>query len=625
MPNKAISGFFLFLLLTLKVFQSGAQVILTKYTSDLSVTGLNSEVYEDSSGKMSFEEVGKKTFQRQGKADLKNEHPKSVYWVRFKIHNSSGIESKWILETLTPNLYSLEAWIPDVDGRMKAHITGLNKNPFKEYPHKNYIFDLPSEIEDYEVYIRAWSPNVTGLEFKIRSQKYFTWYALNEYYFLGIYYGILLIMLVYNFLVFITNKEKVYFFYSLYLASCMFLSLSEDGLGMELLWKDYSSLNLYFYYYLAPSLFLISFVLYARSFLNLNKNFPLADKAAFISALIFPAINLFQAFNRDNKLFQLEDYYIVPFVIIFAASVFIYLKGYKSARFFILGYVIVFLSMIVLQLRLHRIIEANIFTVYIFNFGILVETVVLSFALADRLRIIRREKGQSDKELLFQLNKNSRLQERLVIELQEKNELSEKVNLELEQKVQQRTTDLMLKGQELTEANEKLDLYAKKLTDMNVQLDLDNWQLKKEVKKERTARIVQEELSYEEFIKSFSDKNACLSYLEEMKWAEAYSCRKCGNRKFTAKVFSRKCTRCDYLESPTSHTLFHGIKIPLNKAFFMIYSANNKGKQPTLEEMSELLNIGKNTCWDFRKKIKARLAEKKKVTEVDSWDVLILD
>jgi two-component system, sensor histidine kinase LadS len=57
-------------------------------------------------------------------------------------------------------------------------------------------------------------------------------------------------------------------------------------------------------------------------------------------------------------------------------------------------------------------------------------------------------------------------------------------------------------------------------------------------------------------------------------------------------------------------------------------AANNKEKQPALEEMSGLLNIGKNTCWDFRKKIKVTLPEKKKslgITEVDSWDVLILD
>ncbi len=284
--------------------------------------------------------------------------------------------------------------------------------------------------------------------------------------------------------------------------------------------------------------------------------------------------------------------------------------------------------MVVLQLRLHRIIESNIFTVYIFNFGVLIETVILSFALADRLRMIRREKQKSDQLLLERLQENSRLEKALVRELREKNELSEKVNRELEDKVQQRTEALLLKTGELTKANEKLAIYSQKLTDMNIQLDLDNWHLKKEVKKERTARIIHEELSYEDFSKTFADNNTCLRYLENQKWASHYRCKKCGHEKYTSKIFSRKCTRCNYIESPTAHTLFHGIKIPLNKAFFIVYASNCKGKKMTLEEMSTLLDIGKNTCWDFRKKIKARMVEKKKslrVNEVESWEVLIPD
>lgn len=627
MPGNIILRLLVLLLLsTVTIHLSKAQITLTDYSEDLSVSGLEAEILEDSSKELSIEEVKKKNFIRPVTIDLKNINPESAYWVRFRVKNKSAADVKWVLEALTPNLYSLEVYIPDEEGRMNVHTSGLSKNPFKEYPHKNYVFDLPSDLEDFEVYIRAWSPNVTGLEFKIRSQQFFTWYALNEYYFLGMYYGILLIMLLYNLLIFITNREKVYLFYSLYLAACMFLTLSEDGLGIELLWGNYSSANLYLYYYLAPSLFLVSFVLYARSFLNLQAIFPLADKAALTSAFLYAGVNLIQSFS--SEVFRLEDYFIVPFIIIFAASLYVFRKGYKPARFFILGYSIVFLSMIILQLRLHRIIEANIFTVYIFNSGILVETVILSYALADRLKIIRREKQKADTMLVSQLQKNTHLQQRLVQELLEKNDLNEKVNRELEQKVQERTQELIQKTVEVTEANAKLDMLYNKLKDSAIKLDIDNWELKKEVKKERTARVVQQELSYQDFVKVFPDKNTCLRYLEELKWGKTYCCRKCGNEKFSEKQFSRRCTRCNYIESPTSHTLFHAIKIPLDKAFYMIYAASNKSKKLTLDEMSGILNIGKNTCWDFRKKIKQRQTEKKKLLglkEVESWDMFILD
>lgn len=614
------------LLLFFELHISAAQVTLTNYTRDLSVTGLNSELYEDTTGNLSFEEVCKRNFIMPGKAELKNIHPKSAYWLRFKVQNKSGSDTKWILETLTPNLQSLEVWMRDAEGRIKVHSAGLNKNLFKEYPHKNYVFDLPSNLDEYEVYARFYSPNISGLEFKIRTQHYFTWYALQEYYFLGIYYGVLLIILIYNLLLFITNKEKVYLFYALYLTGCLFLSLSEDGLGVELLWSDYSSLNLYFYYYLAPSYFLITFLLYARSFLNLKENFPIADKMIFSISGLLLILTFIESFTRE--IFQLTDFYIVPFVLIYASSIYVYFKGYKAARFFILAYSIIFFSMVVLQLRLHRVIEANIFTVYIFNFGILIETVILSFALGDRLRIIRKGKEVADKNLVLQLQENTNLQKRLLEELEEKNLLTEKVNKELEQKVQERTSSLQARTAELTHVNEKLDIYSKKITEMNIKLDLDNWQLKKEVKEERKARIVHEELSYEEFMKTFTDTNACLRYLEDLKWGQTYQCIKCGNLKYSSKLFSRKCTRCNYIESPTTNTLFHGIKIPLNKTFYMVYASCLKGKKLTIEEMGDLLGIGKNTCWSFRKKIKERQKLKKKMLngkDAESWDILILD
>jgi len=605
-----------------------AQIILTDTTDDFYISAFHMDFFEDTTREITFQQVQHAQFGTPGSPLLKNTHPSSAYWIRFTVQNLSEKNSGQVLEALTPNLYLLELWIPDSKEQVKKYTTGLSQNRLKSYSHKNYVFDLPSDIESYTVYIRVLSPNITGLEFKIHSRQAFMRYALNEYLLLGIYYGILLIMLVYNMLVFLTNRERVYLFYCMYLMSCIFLSLSEDGLGVEHIWQRYATINIYFCRYLAPSLFLISFVLYARSFLNLSQNFPLASKTALAGALLFPGANIIRLLSGDSNLFNLEDYYLVPFLIVFAASVYIYLKGYKSARFFIIGYITVFICMVVLQLRLHRIIESNIFTVYIFNFGVLIETVILSFALADRLRMIRREKQKSDQLLLERLQENSRLEKALLRELREKNELSEKVNRELEDKVQQRTEALLLKTGELTKANEKLAIYSQKLTDMNIQLDLDNWHLKKEVKKERTARIIHEELSYEDFSKTFADNNTCLRYLENQKWASHYRCKKCGHEKYTSKIFSRKCTRCNYIESPTAHTLFHGIKIPLNKAFFIVYASNCKGKKMTLEEMSTLLDIGKNTCWDFRKKIKARMVEKKKslrVNEVESWEVLIPD
>lgn len=622
---------FRFLILLTCLILSGGEIYagidLTNQAEDLIIQGKEAEWLEDFSGKKTFEEIASKgAFHKSESGVLRNFNPSSVYWIRFHVKNNSSRDKKWVLESLTPNIKLLDVWIPDEKGVVRQYTSGLLHQKAKSYPHKNYVFDLPSTLTYYTVYARIYSPNDTGLEFKIRSQHYFTAYALYEYFFLGIYYGCLLLMLIYNLLLYLTNKERVYLFYSVYVVACIFLSLTEDGLGVEVFWKGFSSESLYLYYYIAPLIFLVSSVFYARAFLNLKVNFPQADKALLFITLLYSGYVGIEAFR--NSKFSLPELYIVPFVLIYAISIYIYIKGYKAARFFILGYTVVFISLIILQFRLNKIIEPNIFSVYVFNYGILAEAMILSFALGDRLKMVRKEKAEADKQVIIHLKENNDLKGQLVLELEEKNQLAGKVNRELDLKVQERTKALQEKTDELSLAHDKLELYSKKLAEMNIQLDLDNWKLKTKVKEERKARIVSEEISLEEFLTTFPDQSACLRYLEELKWAEGYACRKCNNGKFSEKTFSRKCTKCNYIESPTSNTLFHGIKIPLNKAFYLLYCTNLKTAKYTLDELSLKLEIGKNTCWEFRKRVQQRQDEKRKilkVKEIENWELLIMD
>lgn len=108
-----------------------------------------------------------------------------------------------------------------------------------------------------------------------------------------------------------------------------------------------------------------------------------------------------------------------------------------------------------------------------------------------------------------------------------------------------------------------------------------------------------------EFQNRFPDDPACLSYLSELKWKDGYKCPKCGNIKFCDgnREFSRQCTRCHYICSPTSGTLFHKLKFPLLKAFYIVYyvSTNRKGISST--ELSRKLGLRQKTCWFFKQKV----------------------
>jgi hypothetical protein len=308
--------------------------------------------------------------------------------------------------------------------------------------------------------------------------------------------------------------------------------------------------------------------------------------------------------------------FCLPFFWLYDLAIKKLKTGYKAARVFIIGCTLVIASIVLVRLRWYGIVPVNIFTVYIFNFSVVVEAFIFSYAIAERFSIFKKEREIA--------------QQKLIIQLEENKELQNKVNRELEEKVKERTHELSEEKSKLAEANIRLEAMAQELNRLNSKLDFENWHLQKDLKEEKKSRILLEKVSYEEFISIFPDDTACFRFLEKCKWEEGFHCLKCQNQRYIEKPekpFVRRCTRCGYIESVTTHTLFHAVKFPLNKAFYLAYSTVYEKDSRTLDELSELLELRRNTCWSFRKKALERIEQYQKKTgiEVRNWEAIILD
>jgi len=114
-----------------------------------------------------------------------------------------------------------------------------------------------------------------------------------------------------------------------------------------------------------------------------------------------------------------------------------------------------------------------------------------------------------------------------------------------------------------------------------------------------------ESLTIFEFQELFPDDDSCFAYLAKKKWEDGSVCPKCGNTKHckAERKHDRQCTKCHYISSPTSGTLFHKVKFPILKAFYIIYyvSTNKKGISST--ELSRKLGLRQKTCWLFKQKV----------------------
>jgi two-component system, sensor histidine kinase LadS len=559
-------------------------------------------ILEDKENKWTIDDVAKKEFENRFVANKStypyNENIKSAYWIRFKVKNSSAGERKFILESFAPHTNQWDLYFFD-ENSYKCKRSGLDLFFYdREYVNKNLILDLPLKgSEERTFYVHVISMNHSSFDYRIKPLNYFFFYSVNEYYFLGMYYGIMLIMAVYNLLIFISLRERVYLYYVLYVFSGIFTSLADDGVGYQYVWIYSPHINSYVGAHIAPLLLLLTFVLYSYEFLHLKENYPFYTK-------LIAAATMFYFFYYILKetilppILHFHGFYVLPFLLVYFVAWKVYFEGYKPARYFILGFGFILISIVIIKLRSNGSIEGNLFTVYSFNYGLVLEVLVLSLALAERVKYAKKEKEKA-------LRQRNYAQYKAIKQLRINEELKDKVNKELEAKVTERTKELNDKNSELEITNGKLQEMTERAHQMSLKLDKDNWNLQKEVLNSIRDRLIGQEVSYEEFNKLFADEAACFRYLYELKWENSYECRRCHCKEAAAeeKLFAKKCGRCGYLESVTAHTLFHAVKFPINKAFYILYIMIYQQDRMTLNELSDLLELNRNTCWKFKQKV----------------------
>lgn len=518
------------------------------------------------------------------------------YWVRTRLKSDQG--RKWLLEVPDPHIKEIVLYELQGDSLVQIH-TGMGfgkKFDQKKYQYKNFLYDINSSTQKPTIYyLHLKTDVVNSFLLKLRNSQIFVKYSLTEYYLLGVYYGLLLMMAVYNFAIYIRVKERVYLFYVLYVVCCALNSFTEDGLGFQFIWPNQPWVNLFLIRWVAD-LLLFSFLIYSVSFLNLYSQYKKIIWVAYALGVLHVLASYINHTYFYGEL-NISPLFLTPFAIIYVLGIYNITKGDKSARYFIAGYSFILISLIIFYLRSKGItILHHIVTIYSFNLGFLIEVVVLSYALGERLRT-----EKSDKELA---------QQKTIAQLKENEKIRAEYTKELEEEVAERTQDL-------ERANEEIKKFNSFLEAKNLKLEID-------VKNISKARVTSKLTSIEEFKEVYGSEEICKEFLANRKWKnKPYKCGKCGCEKdIPHEDYAKRCAKCKYVESATALTIFHGVKIPLPEAFYILYVVYNN-KTVTAEELSRSTQVSERSCSVFKKKIQDLEKTTKPKSKKAGWEHLI--
>ncbi|GAB2955088.1 hypothetical protein GCM10027048_20920 [Hymenobacter coalescens] len=594
---------------------------------ELNIKPGNYSVLEDRSGRLTLRDVQSPRYAGQfvpGTSISTNmQHPGAAYWLRLSVRAHGRQPQHWYLELYDSHISDV-VFYAGADGVRTGARQAFSSRP---YAYKNFLLRLPlAPDEERTFYLRLQADSKTSFLARLRTEKGLMESFQHDYGLLGAFYGILLIMVVYNLCLYFFTHEQTYLRYVLYVLSCSLVFLSEDGLGFQYLWPQQPWINQLVTISSAP-LLLLTFCYYARQFLDAPQRLPAFDPWVRNVVLLSSAVLLIDALWWHSNLgFWL---YLLPYGMLFYSAVRIWQGGFRPARLFVLSNTLLAFSIGFLILRKLGIDTFTTpFTVYSMNVAFVLEVVVLSYALGEKIKTIQEATMQAQQRLVKQLRKKHRVQERLVEQLRQNEELKDQMNSELEVLVARRTEELRAQGdtiaaqnRELLQANGLLALQSAAIDKLNHELQLD-------LEKAKTARVLAQEVDFGEFSQIYPDKDACLRYLAEQKWATGYHCRKCGHNNYCEgrEPYSRRCTRCRYVESATAYTLLQKCKFSIVKAFYAVFLLHTHKGQYSAQELSHLLELRRATCWAFSQKVQEAMARQVAAHGEDAtWTRLLLD
>ncbi|WP_257009967.1 ATP-binding protein [Evansella halocellulosilytica] len=343
----------------------------------------------------------------------------STFWTRFELNNQSTLE-EWMLEISNPTHDFITLYYELESGeRVEKELGDLFPFEQREVDHRHFVFPLNvPEGANQTYYLKFESEGSMQLQIMLWSEDEFFNKSLLEYITLGIYYGIGLVMILYNLFLYFSLRIKSYIWYVLFISTYLMVYLSLNGLAYQFVWPDSTWWNNRAIVFFMAAGFIFA-CLFAKNFLHTKENAPKLH--VLLSWLTFSQVLLIGVliFNYPLALDLLTVSTVVIIFTIVVTAAYCWRKGYRSARYFFFGWITFIIGVLVSSFAHAGIFFPLVFvTKYASQIGSAVEVVLFSLALADKFKLLQYEKERAERQA-----KES--QEMVVESLQKMNQLKD--------------------------------------------------------------------------------------------------------------------------------------------------------------------------------------------------------
>ena len=318
----------------------------------------------------------------------------SAFWLRVTLQTTSDTPAQWLLEVAYPPLDQLDLYTSNTRGGYDRQSGGdLLPFPERPIPHRYHVKPIVLQPGLASVmYLRIASEGAVSAPTTLW-QPAALWHNDQKYYAVfGLYFGLLIGLLAYNLLLFLSVRDTAYLIYVVFVAFIGLSQAANSGLGAQFLWPDALWWNIHSIntMHAASGAFAMLFV---RSFLASRSKMPKADlwlRLLFASWIVTVVASLLMSYKlASNMTSVLALLSVVTICVMVVSSI---RRNHPGSKSFGLAWGALLIGVVTQVVHNHGFLPSNPFTVDALLIGSALEMVLLSFALADRINVARREK-----------------------------------------------------------------------------------------------------------------------------------------------------------------------------------------------------------------------------------------
>lgn len=318
----------------------------------------------------------------------------SAIWLRVVLQPGSDAPAQWLLEVAYPPLDQLDLYVSNSRGGFDRQ-SGGDSLPFPErpIPHRNHVKPIVLQPGVASVmYLRIASEGAVSAPTTLWQPTALWQNDQKHYAVFGLYFGLLIGLLAYNLLLFLSVRDTAYLIYVVFVAFIGLSQAANSGLGAQFLWPNALWWNIHSIntMHAASGAFAMLFV---RSFLASRSKMPKADlwlRVLFGSWMVTVLASLVMSYKLASNMTSVLA--LLSVVTILVMAVISIRRNHPGSKSFGLAWGALLIGVVTQVAHNHGYLPSNPFTVDALLIGSALEMVLLSFALADRINVARREK-----------------------------------------------------------------------------------------------------------------------------------------------------------------------------------------------------------------------------------------